>query len=99
MRRYLKMDEVEARNEQIKDIEEMVVNDIEASIEGPRDDEDSSVEVVKTKRDKEIRMKNMLVQALQAHELLVDYFWKAHLRMERKILFLCDQDASDSAED
>jgi len=38
MRRYLKLDEVEARRVQIEDIKETMVNDIE----GPRDDEDSS---------------------------------------------------------
>ena len=41
----------------------------------------------------------MLVQATQAHELLTELFWKAHLRKEGKILFLLDHDAFDSAED
>jgi len=95
MRRYLKMDEVEAGNEKIEDIEEMVVNDIE----GPGDDEDSSAKAIETRKDKEDRMKNMLVQATQAHELLADSFWKAHLRVEGKILLPRDHDGSDFVED
>ena len=95
MRRYLKMDEVEARSVEIEDIEETVVNDIESLEE----DEESSVEVVETKKDKEARTKNMLVQATQAHELLAELFWKADLRKEEKILFPPNHDASDSAED
>ena len=95
MRRYLKMDEVEAGSVQIEDLEETVVNDIE----GIEEDEDESAEVVETKKDKEARMKNMLVQATQAHELLAQSFWEAHLKMEGKILFPCDHNAFDSAED
>ena len=92
MRRYLKMDKVEAGSVQIEDLEETVVNDIE----GIEEDEDESAEVVETKKDKEARMKYMLVQA---HELLAQSFWEAHLRMEGKILFPNDHDASDSAEE
>jgi len=66
MRRYLKMDEVEGGRVQIEDIQETMVNDIE----GLEEDEDPSVEVVETRKDKEARVKNMLVQATQAHELL-----------------------------
>ena len=46
MRRYVKMDEVEARSVEIEDIEETVVNDIESLEE----DEESSVEAVETKK-------------------------------------------------
>ena len=95
MRRYLKMDEVETGSVEIEDIEETVVNDIESLEE----DEKSSVEAVETKKDKEARTKSMIVQATQAHELLVKSFWKAHLRKEGKILFPPDHDVSDSAED
>ena len=95
MRRYLKMDKIEAGSLEIEDIEETVVNDIE-SVE---EDEDSSVEAVETRKDKEARTKSMLVQATQAHELLAELFWKAHLRKEGKILFPRDHDASDSTED
>ena len=59
MRRYLKMDEIEAGSVEIEDIEETMVNDIE-SVE---EDEDSSIEVVETRKDKEARTKSMLVQA------------------------------------
>ena len=52
MKRYLKMDEVEAINVEIEDIEETVVNDIESV----REDEDSSVEAVETRKDKEARI-------------------------------------------
>ena len=41
----------------------------------------------------------MLMQATQAHELLVESFWKTHLRKEEKILFPPDHDAFDSAKD
>lgn len=95
MRRYLKMDDVEAGRLQIEDIEETMVNDIEVIDE----DEDPSTEVVETRKDKETRIKNMLMQATQAHELLAQSFWEAHLRMEGKILFPRDFDASDSAEE
>ena len=95
MRRYLKMDEVEAGSVEIEDIEETMVNDVESLEE----DEESSVEAVETKKDKEARTKSMLLQATQAHELLAESFWKAHLRKEGKILFPLDHDASDSVED
>ena len=55
---------------EIEDIEEPVVNDIE-SVE---EDKDSSVEAIKTRKDIEARTKSMLVQATQAHELLVELF-------------------------
>jgi len=80
MRRYLKMDEVEARKVQIEDTEEIVVDDIE----GLEKDEDPSARVVETRKDKEARMKNMLVQATQVHELLAQSFGEAHLRMGGK---------------
>ena len=92
MRRYLKMDEVEAGNVQIEDLEETSVN----AFEDIGEDEDESAEVVETRKDKETRIKNLLVQATQAHELLAQSFWEAHLRMEGKILFPRDHDASDS---
>jgi len=92
MRRYLKMDKVEAGNVQIEDLEETSVN----AFEDIEEDEDESAEVVETRKDKETRIKNLLVQATQAHELLAQYFWETHLRMEEKILFPRDHDASDS---
>ena len=95
MRRYLKMDEVEAGSVEIEDIEETVVNDIE-SVE---EDEDSNIEAVEMRKDKEASTKSMLVQATQEHKLLVELFWKAHLRKEGKILFPPNHGASDSAED
>ena len=95
MRRYLKMDEIEAGSVEIEDIEETVVNNIE-SVE---EDEDSSVQAIETRKGKEARTKSMLVQATQAYELLVELFWKAHLRKEEKILFPPDHDASNSVED
>ena len=80
---------------QIEDLEETVVN----PFENIGEDEDESTEVVETIKDKETRIKNLLVQATQTHELLAQYFWEAHLRMEGKILFPRDHDASDSEED
>lgn len=47
-----------------------MVNDIEVIDE----DEDPSTEVVETRKDKETRIKNMLMQATQAHELLAQSF-------------------------
>jgi hypothetical protein len=84
MRRYLKMDEVEACTIQIEDLEETVVN----TFEDIGEDEDETIEVKETKKDKEARIKKLLVQATQAHELLAQSFWEAHLRMEGKLFFV-----------
>jgi formamidopyrimidine-DNA glycosylase len=94
MRRYLKMDEVEANTIQIEDLEETIVN----AFEDIEEDEDETAEVRKTKKDKEARIKNLLIQTTQAHELLAQFFLEAHLRMEGKFLFPHDHDTSDSEE-
>ena len=49
-------------------------------------DEDTQ-EIAETKKEQETRMKNMLVQATKARELMANTFWEAHLRAERKVLF------------
>jgi hypothetical protein len=59
-------------------------------------DEDTQ-ETVETKKEREAKVKNMLVQATKAHELMVNTFWEAHLRAEGKILF--PEPSSDSEED
>jgi hypothetical protein len=49
-------------------------------------DEDTQ-KTVETKEERETRVKNMLVQATKAHELMTNTFWEAHLRAEKKIFF------------
>lgn len=95
MRRYLRMKEVEAGNMLFEDLEGTEVNEND----GVEEEEELSAEIVETKKDKEARIKNMLVQATQAHELLAQSFWEAHLRMEGKVLFPRDYDATDSEEE
>jgi hypothetical protein len=58
-------------------------------------DEDTQ-EIVETKKEREARVKNMLVQATKAHELMANTLWEAHLRAEGKILF--SEPSSDSEE-
>ena len=58
-----------------------------------------SAESIKTRKEKESRIKNMLVQATRAHELFAQSFWESNLRTKGKILFPCDHDASDSNEE
>ena len=53
MRRYLKIDEVEAKTMQIEDLEETVVN----AFEDVGEDEDESVEVVEQKKTKKQGLK------------------------------------------
>jgi hypothetical protein len=50
---------------------------------------------VETKKEKEARVKNMLVQATKAHELMTNTFWEAHLRAQGKILFSEPSSASE----
>lgn len=66
MRRYLTTYKIEAKIMQIEDLEGSVVN----HIKDIKEDEDASAEVVKTKIDKEARIKSMFVQTTQPHELL-----------------------------
>ena len=39
-------------------------------------------ETVETKKERETRVKNMLIQAIKAHELMANTLWEAHLRAE-----------------
>ena len=56
-------------------------------------DEDTK-KTMETKKQQKIRVKNMLVQATKAHELMANIFQEAHLRAEGKILF--PEPSSDS---
>ena len=51
---------------------------------------------VETKKERETRVKNMLVQTTKTHELMANTLWEAYLRAEGKILFL--KPSSDSEE-
>ena len=63
------------------------------------EDEDNNREVVKTKKYKNARIKNLHVQAIQTYELLAQSFWESHLRLEEKHFFLHNHDAFDSKDD
>ncbi len=65
--------------------------------EGDDINDEDNQEIVKTKKERETRVKNMLVQTTKAHELMADTLWEAHLRTEGKILF--PEPSSDSEED
>ena len=69
------------------------------AFEDIREDEDESADVIETKKDKETRIKNLLVQATQTYELLAQCFWKTHLKVEGKFIFPRDHDASDFEDD
>ena len=67
------------------------------TVDEPDDINDEDIqETVETKKERETRMKNMLVQATKAHELMANTLWEAHLRAEGKILF--PKPSSDSEE-
>lgn len=70
MRKYLKMDEVKVGAMQIEDLKEIVINEFKDITE----DEDESTEVVELRKDKDVRIKKLLVQITQAYKLLAQSF-------------------------
>jgi hypothetical protein len=50
-------------------------------------EEVENTEVHETRLEKEARVKSLLIQSTQAHELMANSFWEAHLLKEGKILF------------
>ena len=50
-------------------------------------EEVENTEVHETRLEREVRVKSLLIQSTQAHELMANSFWEAHLLKEGKILF------------
>jgi hypothetical protein len=86
MRRYMKLDDVEKGITAIHDVEETIVNnDVFDSQEEQAESDEEEVEVIarpgktiETKKSREAKIKNMLVQARRTHELMAASMWKLH---------------------
>ena len=67
--------------------------------EDTKEDKDESAKMQKQNKDKEARIKIMLIQVTQVHEILAQLFWEIHMRIEEKQFFLCHHDVSYLEED